>query len=67
MRLPGRAGRPMPTLRGTDDMGKKLLTVFVFCVALLTLAACGEQGKIDGVKKTVIPNCQGKLEVFSGS
>ena len=41
-------------------MGKKLLTVFVFCVALLTLAACGEQGKIDGVKKTVIPNCQGK-------
>ena len=41
-------------------MGKKLLTGLAVCVLLLAVSGCGEQGKIDAVKKTVIPNCKGK-------
>lgn len=41
-------------------MGKKLLIGLAACVLLLAVSGCGEQGKIDAVKKTVIPNCKGK-------
>jgi hypothetical protein len=41
-------------------MEKKLLTAILLCVLLLPVSGCGEQGKIDAVKKTVIPNCKGK-------
>ena len=40
-------------------MSKKLLLILAACAALLA-AGCGEQGKIDKVKATVIPNCQNK-------
>ena len=41
-------------------MGRKILTGLAVCVLLVAVSGCGEQGKIDGVKKTVIPNCKGK-------
>ena len=41
-------------------MENKLLTAILLCVLFLLVSGCGEQGKIDGVKKTVIPNCKGK-------
>ncbi len=41
-------------------MSRKLLTGLAVCALLLTVSGCGEQGKIDGVKKTVVPNCKGK-------
>ena len=40
-------------------MNKKILLILATCAALLA-AGCGEQSKIDKVKATVIPNCQGK-------
>jgi len=48
-------------------MKKHILVPFVLCLLLLT-GGCGEQSKIDNVKKTVIPNCQGKTmeELASG-
>lgn len=30
------------------------------CVLFLGLTGCGEQGKIDAVKSTIIPKCEGK-------
>jgi hypothetical protein len=39
--------------------GKLRIAMLAGCAALM-LAACGEQSKIDAVKKTVIPNCEGK-------
>ena len=39
---------------------KKLSLALVLGALLLTLSGCGEQGKIDAVKKTIIPNCSGK-------
>lgn len=41
-------------------MGKRILAGLAVCALLLAAAGCGEQGKIDGVKKTVVPNCKGK-------
>lgn len=48
-------------------MKKHILTSLALCLLLL-VGGCGEQSKIDGVKKTVIPNCQGKTmeELTSG-
>ena len=41
-------------------MGKRILTILAAGVLLLAASGCGEQGKIDAVKKTVIPDCKGK-------
>ena len=39
---------------------KKLLFAACILLGLFVLTGCGEESKIDGVKKTVINNCQGK-------
>lgn len=41
-------------------MGKRVLTALAVGVLLLAVSGCGEQGKIDAVKQTVIPDCNGK-------
>lgn len=41
-------------------MNKKLLAGLAACALLLAVSGCGEQGKIDAVKRTVIPDCKGK-------
>ena len=39
---------------------KKLLSTACVLIGLFVLAGCGEESKIEGVKKTVVANCQGK-------
>ncbi|MDR2489590.1 MAG: hypothetical protein LBD42_08900 [Desulfovibrio sp.] len=41
-------------------MDKKCLFGVIVCLFAFVISGCGEQGKIDAVKKTVIPNCEGK-------
>jgi hypothetical protein len=45
---------------GELAMSKKMLVGILACALALAVCGCGEQAKIDAVKKTVVPDCHGK-------